>query len=99
MQAHKLIALNEFCVLHNIELSFMSSLHQNGLIEITTVKKTVFIEVEQLRHVEKLIRLYYDLDINIEGIQAITHLLRRMDSMQEEIMMLRNSLRVYELTE
>jgi hypothetical protein len=41
-------------------------------------------------------RLHYDLDINLEGIEAITCLLDRVRSMQEEIRELRNRLGVYE---
>jgi hypothetical protein len=41
-------------------------------------------------------RLHYDLDINLEGIEAITSLLNRVKSMQEEIRELRNRLEGYE---
>lgn len=90
------IALDEFCANHNIEISFIHSLHQTGLIEITTVKETGFIDVNQLHLVEKFIRFYYDLDINLEGIETITHMLQRIFSMQDEIVSLRNRLRLYE---
>ena len=96
MQKKYLIAVNEFCVNHNIEISFISSLQQNGLIEITTIKETGFIDADQLKLLEKFIRFYYDLDINLEGIETITHLLQRMNSMQNEIISLRNRLRLYE---
>jgi hypothetical protein len=96
MQTEYLIALDEFCAKHNIEISFISSLHQTGLIEITTIEEAGFIDAGQLQQIEKFIRLYYDLDINIEGIETITHLLQRIISMQNEITELRNRLRLYE---
>ena len=99
MQTENLIAIREFCIHNNIEISFISSLQQTGLIEITTIEETPFISTEQLRQVEQIIRLYYDLDINLEGIETITHLLNRMNSMQEEITALRNRLRLYELND
>jgi hypothetical protein len=99
MQKKYLIAVNEFCVNHNIEISFISSLQQNGLIEITTIKETGFIDAEQLQQLEKFIRFYYDLDINLEGIETITHLLQRMNTMQNEIIALKNRLRLYEANE
>ena len=34
MQKEDLIPANEFCVSHDIEISFISSLHDNGLIDI-----------------------------------------------------------------
>ena len=96
MQKNKLIAINEFCINHNIEISFINSLQETGLIEIDFVEETPFIDAEQLQQVEKFIRFYYDLDINLEGIETITHLLKRMNAMQDEIISLRNRLRLYE---
>jgi len=96
MQTEYLIAIDEFCANHNIEVSFISSLQQNGLIEISTIKETGFIDADQLQQLEKYIRFYYELDINIEGIETITHLLRRVISLQDEIITLRNKLRLYE---
>ena len=96
MQTEKLITVDEFCIHHNIEVSFISSLQQTGLIEISTIEETGFIDAGQLRQLEQFLRLYYDLDINLEGIETITHLLRRINSQQEEITALRNRLRLYE---
>jgi len=99
MQTENLISINEFCINHNIEISFISSLQQTGLIEITTIKETGFIDVSQLRQLEKIVRFYFDLDINLEGIETITHLLQRINSMHDEITRLRNRLRLYEINE
>lgn len=99
MQTDNLIAVNEFCINHNIEISFISSLQQTGLIEITTIKETEFIDAEQLQQLEKFMRFYFELDINLEGIETITHLLHRINAMQDEIIALRNRLRLYEINE
>jgi hypothetical protein len=99
MQKEYLIAVEEFCVSHDIEISFISTLQQTGLIEITTIKETGFIDAGQLQQLEKFIRLYYELDINMEGIETITHLLQRINNLQDEIIVLRNRLRLYEIIE
>jgi hypothetical protein len=96
METEYLISIDEFCANHNIEISFISSLQQSGLIEITTVREADFIEADQLQQLEKFIRLYYELDINFEGIETINYLLQRINSMQHEIVALRNKLRIYE---
>lgn len=96
MEKKSLIALDEFCALHNIEVSFVSSLSQNGLISITTIQESGYIENGQLQQLEKFIRLYYELDINLEGIETITYLLQRITNQQDEITALRNRLRIYE---
>ena len=96
MQTKNLIAVNEFCINHNIEISFISSLHENGLIEIAFIKEAAYLVPDQLPEVEKFIHFHYDLDINLEGIETIMHLLQRINTMNEEIATLRNNLRLYE---
>jgi hypothetical protein len=96
MKTEYLVAIDEFCTSHNIEISFISSLQRSGLIEITTIKESDFIETDKLQQLEKFVRLYYDLDINLEGIETISYLLQRIGSMQDEIRALRNKLRLYE---
>ena|ERR1035437_3449896 len=96
MKVENLISLDVFCANHNIEISFISSLQQTGLIEITTIKEVKFIDADQLKQLEKILRFHYELDINLEGIETITHLLQRMNTMQDEIIVLNNRLRLYE---
>lgn len=96
MLKENLIPAGDFCINHNIEISFISSLHENGLIDITTIDETIYIYPNELPQLEKISRLYYELGINLEGIETITHLLNRMDEMQNEITTLQNRLRLYE---
>ncbi len=54
------------------------------------------VPMHQLPQLEKMVRLYYEMDINMEGIETINHLLNRMNEMQQEIVKLQNRLGVYE---
>jgi len=96
MRKEHLISTIEFCTIHDIEISFISSLHETGLIEIITIEETEYFDKSQLQQLEKIIRLYYDLGINLEGIETITHLLNRLNDMRGEITTLKNRLRLYE---
>ncbi len=96
METANLIPADEFCVNHQIEISFISSLQKFGLIEVTTIRETTYIDSNELQKLEKFLRMYYDLEINLEGIEAITHLLNRVNDMQNEINWLRNRLNIYE---
>ena len=96
MHKENLIAVEVFCENYHIEISFINSLQQNGLIEITVIKEKGFIDAGQLQQLEKYIRFYYELDINLEGIETISHLLQRLNAMQDDIRVLRNKLRLYE---
>ena len=91
-----LISTTEFCERYHIEYSFITSLEQSGLIHITKVEETPFIDTEAISELEKYVRLHYDLDINVQGIEAIIHLLQRVEEMKEEINALKNRLSIYE---
>jgi hypothetical protein len=90
------IPVSDFCTKQNIEISFIYSLQETGLIEITTIEETGYIHTNQLQALERFIHLYYEMDINLEGIETISHLLQRINYMQDEITALKNRLRLYE---
>ena len=82
MEPEQFIIAEEFCDSHEIELSFLSSLNEFGLIEITLIEEKKLIAESQLPKLEKLVRLHYDLQINLEGIDAIANLLERINRIQ-----------------
>jgi hypothetical protein len=85
METEQMIPVSEFCMYHNIELSFIYSLNESGLIDITSVEEKIFVPASQLKHLEKLMRLKEEMDINVEGIETITYLLQRINDMQQHI--------------
>ena len=96
MYKEELISAEEFCIHHKIEVAFIRSLQEYGLIEIVTIEEVSYIQDQQLEELEKLTRLHYELGINMEGLEAIVHLLSRIDNMQSEIVALKNRLSRYE---
>jgi chaperone modulatory protein CbpM len=91
-----LIATNDFCTYHQVEYTFIHSLSEAGLVEITVVDQTEYIPETQLQKLERMIRLHHELEINVAGIEAIAHLLSRVEGIQEEMRLLQNRLRRYE---
>jgi len=96
MDKEQMIPASEFCVYHNMELSFIYSLNESGLIDITVVKEEIFVPASQLKQLEQLMRLKQEMDINIEGIESITYLLKRIRDMQQHIVELNNKLAFYQ---
>ena len=94
MQTEEMIVVNEFCIHHNIDISFIHSLQESGLIEITHTEEKLYLHESQLPRLEKMLRLYYEMDINLEGIETITYLLNRMNEMQQQITELNNRLSI-----
>lgn len=96
MQEESLIPASDLCIHHNIEMSFIYSLLEYGLLEMVNREETIFISAERLSELEKLIRMHYDLNINLEGIDAICHILNRLEAAQQEIINLRHLLKFYQ---
>ncbi len=92
MESDKNIAIDAFCRYYRIETSFVESLNDSGLIDIQREADTWYVQYSQLAEIEKYIHLHYDLDINLEGLEAISHLLKRIDNLQAEVQLLRNRL-------
>jgi chaperone modulatory protein CbpM len=96
MSTTHLITATDFCVYHQLENTFFTDLQEAGLVEITIVNNTTYIPESQLQKLERMIRLHNELDINVAGIEAISHLLGRIEDIQEEMRVLRNDLKAYE---
>ncbi|MDF2430521.1 MAG: chaperone modulatory protein CbpM [Mucilaginibacter sp.] len=93
MTKANLITTTEICTYHEVEYTFINSLNEAGLVELKVVDKTTYIPESELQKLEKMIRLHNELEINVAGIEAITHLLERVERMQEEMRKLKNKLR------
>lgn len=96
MAREDLIPANEFCTHHHIEISFLQSLQEFGLIDLSQEENDFYLPGAELDAVEKMMRLHYDLSVNFEGIDVIKNLLDQMERMNKDIVQLRNKLRFYE---
>lgn len=81
--------------IYKVEESFIESLHEVGLIKVTYHAEERFIEYDELSDFEQFIRWYYDMDINVEGIDALRHLLDRVTNLQSENHQLKTELQFY----
>lgn len=96
MKKENLVPVVDIYKHYHAEPEFINSLKEYELIEITTIEETDFIHYEQLQRLEKLVHLHYDLEINLQGIDVINHLLQRIESIQSEMVALKNKLRMFE---
>jgi hypothetical protein len=96
MENTEMVMLDDFCTSHRIEISFIRSLEENGLIETVAINQVLYITSNDLPKLEQIARLHQDLNINPEGIDAIHHLLKHVEEMKQEIVHLRNRLSFYE---
>jgi chaperone modulatory protein CbpM len=96
MSSEELISAREFCSYYHVELSFIHNLHESGLIGMILQDGAAFLPTGELPVLEKFVRWHYELAINPEGIEALSHVLQRVERLLEENRALRNRLRRYE---
>ena len=88
----QLIAISQYCSIHNIETDFIHSLADEGLIALDGG----YIAPEQLPELEMYTRWHAEMGINTEGIDIIKYLLGKIRAMQSEMEMLQSKLHIYE---
>lgn len=81
--------------IYNVEDDFIDSLHESGLIHVISQDQEKYIDYDELPKLEQFMRWHYELDINIEGIEALNYVLEKVKTLQEEILKLENELRFY----
>ncbi len=96
MSDEEMIPLETFCTYYQVERSFIETLESYGLVSISSREEQRFILMEEVVELEKFSRLYYDLDINVPGIDALKHLLEKLKELQQEMDNLKARLRIYE---
>lgn len=96
MGTKKLISVQLMCNHYNIPVSFIDALQEFQLVDIIIENEHLFIHQSQLKEVEKMMRMHYELDINFEGLDAIYNLLHQVETLKEEIILLQNKLKFYE---
>lgn len=95
----ELFAVTTFCLVHNLDYSFIASLREEGLITITTENDGEYIEEEELHNLELYTRWHHEMGINPAGIDAVRNLLDKIRDMQNELNLLKNKLREQEMDE
>lgn len=96
MNLEDLITTEEICVRYQVERTFIQSLSESGLIEVIRVEQKEYVHCDKIGEFEKMHRLHYDLNINLEGLEAIQHLLKQVKQLQKDNRRLRNRLKIFE---
>lgn len=96
MSTENFIPINTLVIHYKMELSFFSNLIELGLVEIQTVEQVQYIHQDSICEIEKMIRMYQELDVNVEGIDVVFNLLQKIDVLKTELLTLRNRLSLYE---
>lgn len=89
------IIIKEYCEEHSLDPDFIVMLAEEGLIELRITAGEECLPFSQLGALERYARMYYDLSINIPGIDAIHNLLEQIEELRREIRQLHDQLSLY----
>src|SRR5580704_17899328 len=96
MEKDNLVSITEFCNFHQLDIHFIDLLEESGLIQTTVMEHQVYIESGRLESLEKLVRMHRDLEIHADNLDIVAYLVDRMQTLQLEIVQLKNRLKFYE---
>ena len=96
METNDLVLVEVYCTHHAIDATFINALHDYGIIEITIKDNNRYLPFDQLKSVEQMMNLHYDLGINMEGLDAISHLLKQIQDLKQQLSVTQNRLKLFE---
>ena len=78
------ISREELVKIYNVEITFFDSLEEAGLVSPVTENEIKYLLYDELPAFERFTNWYYDLEVNMPGLEIINHLLEKLEKLQEE---------------
>ncbi|HEX7367198.1 MAG TPA: chaperone modulator CbpM [Pelobium sp.] len=96
MANNNFIPLLTICTHYDVDMDLMYDLRENDLLEIIYHESTPCVKVQNLGQLEKMLRLYHDLKLNVAGLDVVFNLLKQIDDLNHELQYLKRKLNIYE---
>ncbi len=84
------ISREEIVKIYKVEVTFFDNLEACGLVQTVVENNTKYLLYEELTNFEKFANFYYDLEVNIPGLEVIHQLLQQINALQAEKIKLQN---------
>lgn len=75
------ISREELIKIYNIEITFFDELVDNGLLNVQVEDNISYLLYDDLPTFEKFTNWYYDLEINLPGLEVIHDMLKKMQDL------------------
>lgn len=96
MEKENYILVRQYCERTHIPNTFIDALNEYGLIQCKQIETEIYILDDEIPEIERFDRLHNELGINLEGIDALNHMLHRLRTMEIEMKTLKKRLRIWE---
>lgn len=93
---HKLIKFKDVCVHHKLDDVFITQIQEFEMVKIVLKNNIQYISTEEMPVIERVIRLHYDLNINMEGIEVIQQMRSRIENLQEMVHQLKQQIAIHQ---
>ena len=78
------ISREELVRIYQVEITFFDALQESGLLRTQTVNNITYLSYDELHVFERLTNLYYDLEVNLPGLEIINYLHDKMEVLKNE---------------
>jgi len=96
MEGTNYINITSFCQYHRIEADVIFTFREMGLVEVVEEESEFYLEEEKLATLERMVRLYKDLELSPNGVEIVLGLLEKVEKLQEDNQELKRRLRRWE---
>lgn len=96
MRTENFILVDHYCKHTHTPVDFIYALQEYDLIEIKKIESDVYVESHYILEIERIGRLQNELGINLEGIDALNNLMQKLNSLENELKLVKNRLKIYE---
>jgi phage terminase small subunit len=96
MEKENLILVSHYCQQTRTSIEFIESLQDYGFIQVLLIEERNYVHSQDITEIERINRLQEELGINLEGIDAINHVLQKVNQLEKELKMVKERLRIYE---
>ncbi|CAD0220684.1 chaperone modulator CbpM [Chryseobacterium sp. JV274] len=86
------ISREELVRIYNIEITFFDELVDYGLLNIHIEDNIHYLMYDDLPELEKFANWYYDLEVNLPGLEVIHNMLKKLDALNRRNRELMNKL-------
>jgi phage terminase small subunit len=96
MEREEFILVSHYCEQTSTPMDFIDALRDYGIIEIQLFENQNYVAPTTIVEIERVNRLHHELGINLEGIDALNHILEKVIRLERELKVLRERLGIYE---
>ncbi len=79
------ISVEKLCNVYHISLDEVLIMEEHELIEVTYVEEKMLLDMDEIAKLERYMRLYSDLGVNIQGLAVINDLLDEVERLNKEL--------------